>query len=200
MPGGVILVVDMAQGLGVVPLDPEKARVSAMAGSAWKWLMGPVGLGIFFCHPSLMDRLPLTFVGTNTVVNATKYLNYDFTPKADASRFEFSTPNFNDWLYFLTSLKLLQEIGFQNVRERIFFLTSYLREGLIRKGFRIPGSIRPEAQSGIVAFGRKGFNVKEAVHRLADRNIVVAERNGFIRVSPHIYNNEEDLDCLLKAL
>jgi selenocysteine lyase/cysteine desulfurase len=197
---GVTLVVDVAQALGVIPLNPETAGVAAMAGSAWKWLMGPVGLGIFYCHPGMLERLELVYVGTQTVVDAHKYLEYRFVPKPDAARFEFSTPNVNDWIYLLASLKLLREIGFENVMQRLRALNVYLREKLLRKGFQVLGSDRVEEQSGIVSFRREGLDATQEVRRLAGQEVIVAARDGAIRVSPHIYNNEQDLDRLLKAV
>lgn len=196
---GTTLVVDMAQALGVLPLAPERWGASAMAGSAWKWLMGPVGVGIFYCSLDLLNRLDLAFVGTNTVPTE-NLLDYCFTPKADASRFEFSTPNFNDWIYFLASLELLQEIGFRSVRKRILSLKAYLCDGLVQKAYQIRGSVQGQDPSGIVAFFREGMSAGKEVLRLAEQNIVVQERDGAIRASPHIYNNEEDLDRLLNAL
>ncbi len=147
-----------------------------------------------------MAQLDLAFVGTSTVVNARDYLNYDFTPRPDASRFEFSTPNFNDWVYFLEALTLLNEIGFSAVRERILYLAAYLKDGLRARGFQVRGSDRTEEQSGIVALTRKGFDAEGEAARLGKENIVVAARDGALRASPHIFNNEADLDRLLQAL
>ena len=197
---GILLVVDMAQALGVVPLDPQAMGIGAMAGSAWKWLLGPLGVGIFYCAPALLDRLSLAFVGTTTVVDAQAYLDYDFTAKPDAARFEFSTPNINDWVYLLASLTLLEEIGFENVRRRIFQINEYLRPGLRRKGYRILGADQERERSGILTFAREGMDAANIVRALAAQGIVTAERGGGVRVSPHIYINEADMDRLLEAL
>jgi selenocysteine lyase/cysteine desulfurase len=171
-----------------------------MAGSGWKWLMGPVGLGVFYCHPSLMEKLQLVFVGTDTVVESHKYLDYRFEPKPDASRFEFSTPNVNDWVYLLAAIRLLREIGPDNARKRILYLNAYLREGLQRTGFHVRGSSEEQEQSGILSFEREGLHASREARRLGAENIFVAARDGAIRVSPHVYNNEEDIDRLLDAL
>jgi cysteine desulfurase / selenocysteine lyase len=197
---GIRLVVDMAQSLGIVSHPPDATGASAMAGSAWKWLMGPMGLGIFYCRPDLMACLRPVFVGTDTVVDARNYLDYRFLPRPDASRFEFSTPNFNDWVYLLASLELLREIGFQKVRDRIVALNDALRQALVEKGYRVLGAPSAGARSGITSFQRKGVDAGDTVARLAAHRIFVAERNGAIRVSPHIYNSEEDLEKLLEHL
>lgn len=197
---GVLLAVDVAQALGVVPLDRPKAGGMAMAGSAWKWLMGPIGLGVFYCPPDLLERLELVFVGTDTVVDAENYLDYRLQPKPDTSRFEFSTPNVNDWVYLLASLSLLREVGFASVRERIRSLTAQLREGLAQMGFRIRGPESSEGTSGIVSFWPEDLDARRVVAHLARQGIVTAERDGAVRASPHIYTSEEDIDRLLTAL
>jgi selenocysteine lyase/cysteine desulfurase len=196
----VLLVVDMAQALGVIPLNPEAFGIAAMAGSGWKWLMGPVGLGVFYCHPTLMEKLELVYVGTDTVVESHKYLDYRFEPKPDASRFEFSTPNVNDWIYLLAAVRLLRQIGLENVRKRILSLNAYLRDGLLKKGLHVRGSVEEQEQSGILSFWREDLDASEEARRLGGKDIFVAARNDAIRVSPHIYNNEEEMDRLLAAV
>jgi selenocysteine lyase/cysteine desulfurase len=197
---GVTLVVDVAQALGVISLNPEPSGIAAMAGSGWKWLMGPIGTGIFYCHPDLVERLDLVFVGTDTVVDSHNYLDYRFEPKPDASRFEFSTPNVNDWVYLLAAIKLLHEIGLESVRKRILSLNAYLREGLLNKGLQVRGSDKEEEQSGILSFRHETIDAAEEARRLGAEKIYVAARDGAVRVSPHIYNNEEDMDRLLEAI
>jgi len=197
---GVLLVLDVAQALGVVPLDPQAARVAALSGSAWKWLLGPVGVGVFYCSPGLLSRLDPVFVGTDTVVDPQQFLPYKFIPKPDASRFEFSTGNQNDWVFFRASLELLNEIGFDKVQERILYLGDYLAGGLERQGFTVEGRDPAGARSGIVSFSREDLDALQTVQRLAARDIVVRERDGMVRVSPHIYNNEDDLDRLFSEL
>ena len=100
----------------------------------------------------------------------------------------------------LASLRLLQEVGLENVRQRIRQLAAYLREGLTRKGLYVRGSENPEEQSGIVSFRREGLDSVAETRRLAGQGIVVAARDGAIRVSPHVYNSEEDIDRLLEAV
>ncbi|MEW6443340.1 MAG: aminotransferase class V-fold PLP-dependent enzyme [bacterium] len=197
---GIWLVADVAQAMGTVPVDAASTHAAALAGSAWKGLTGPLGVGVFYCSDPLLERLSLSFVGTDTVVHPQSYLDYRFTPKPDASRFQFSTPNVNDWVHLRAALELLNQIGFEKVRGRILELTSILQQGLERKGYAVAGSTRPAERSGILSFRREGLDARRKAAELAGRGIVVVERDGFVRVSPHVYNNEEDMDRLLRAL
>lgn len=197
---GAVLVVDGAQALGTVPVDLEACGIYALAASAWKGLMGPVGLGVFVCSPELLEKLSLRFVGTDTVEDAGNYLDYRLVPRSGASRFEFSTPNANDWMYLAASLELLDEIGFETVRKRLLALTSVLREEVSRKGYVVAGSATEGDRSSIVSFRKEGIDARQKAAALAARNILVVERDGFIRASPHIYNDETDLGRLIEEL
>jgi selenocysteine lyase/cysteine desulfurase len=79
-------------------------------------------------------------------------------------------------------------------------MNAYLRAGLAQKGLHVRGSEKVEEQSGIVAFWHEDLDASQEMRRLASQDIVVAARDGAIRVSPHVFNNEEDLDRLLAAL
>ncbi len=197
---GAVLVVDGAQALGTVPVDLEACGIDAFAASAWKGLMGPVGLGVFACSPGLLERLSLRFVGTDTVEDAGNYLDYRLVPRSGASRFEFSTPNANDWIYLAASLELLEEIGFEAVRKRLLALTSLLRDEVVRKGYVVAGPAEEGYRSSIVSFRKEGMDARQKAAALAARNILVIERDGFIRASPHIYNDGQDLERLIEEL
>ncbi|MGA8180014.1 MAG: aminotransferase class V-fold PLP-dependent enzyme, partial [Desulfobacterales bacterium] len=130
-------VVDGAQGVGMQPLDTRSAHIGYMAFSAWKWLMGPLGVGVLFVSQQKLNTLDPVFIGTASVINDKEYFPYKSELKPTADRFTISTANFNDWVYFEAALEFLQNIGFQTVRERIYELSAYLRDGLANLGFQV---------------------------------------------------------------
>ena len=94
----------------------------------------------------------------------------------------------------------MKAIGFENIRARIAELTDYLIKGLHRLGIRVISPIaRPDERSTIVAFTLRGEN-GQCVDRLAEKDIYVSLRAGFIRVALNFFNNEDDIDRLLDAL
>ncbi len=93
--------VDGAQGVGMRPMDVKAANISFMAFSAWKWLMGPLGLGVLYVEKDKLEKLKPRIVGTGSVVRDEEYLPYKTTLKPSADRFTISTPNFTDRVYFL---------------------------------------------------------------------------------------------------
>ena len=107
----VLLVVDGAQGVGLVDIDVRAAGIAAMAFSAWKWLLGPIGLGALYLRRDLIDRLRFPFKGTGSVIDDHNHLPYRDALKPGADRYVLSTPNYNDWVHFDASLEYLEGLG-----------------------------------------------------------------------------------------
>jgi selenocysteine lyase/cysteine desulfurase len=103
-------------------------------------------------------------------------------------------------LGFGASLELLHELGIENIAAAILEVADRARERLTKIGAKVVSDWHGERRSGIVAFelaGRDPLAVKK--HCLRE-NVVLSCRAGRLRISPHAYNNEEDLDRLIAAL
>lgn len=197
---GVEFVVDGAQGVGLVDIDVRRCRIGFMAFSAWKWLLGPVGLGAMFVAREKLERLKPIFKGTESVVMDESYLPYRDAWKPDADRFAISTGSMNDWVHFEASLAWLEAIGFDRVRARILELAARLSDGLREKGFVVHSDAFEGVRTGIVAVSRPGLDSSAAVKALKRKGIVAAERLGRIRLAPHVYNTEAQLDRAVAEL
>lgn len=193
-------IVDGAQGVGMQPIDTKKAGISYLAFSAWKWLLGPLGLGILFISREKLDALEPVFIGTSSVVRDHEYLPYKNELKPSADRFTFSTASFADWIYFEAALSFLQNIGFDTVRQRIFDLSAHLSSGLRAMGFQVYSDRFPDHPTGIVVFEKPGIRSDAIMAHLKTNKIVAAERLGRIRLSPHVYISPEQLDEVLQVL
>ena len=192
--------VDGAQGVGMQPLDTRAANIDFMAFSAWKWLMGPLGLGILFISKEKLNNLDPVFIGTKSVINDKEYFPYKSELKPTADRFTISTANFNDWVYFEAALEFLENVGFQTVRERIFELSAYLRDGLTNLGFEVLSDRFKDHPTGIVVCEKPGAATDAVIQHLKLNNVVTAERLGRVRFSPHIYISPEQIDTVLDLL
>jgi len=200
MENGIDFVVDGAQGVGMQPIDTKKDNISYMAFSTWKWLLGPLGMGILFVAKEKLPELKPVFIGTDSVVRADEYLPYKSELKPSADRFTFSTANFNDWVYLEAALKFLHAIGFVAVRERIFELSARLSKGLTKIGFNVFSDKFPDYQTGIVVCEEPGVNPDVIMTHLKRNKIVAAERLGRVRFSPHVYNSTEQIDEVVRVL
>ena len=197
---GIDLVVDGAQGVGIQPIDVKKAGISYMAFSAWKWLMGPLGLGVLYVSKEKLEELDPIFVGTESVVQDEEYLPYKCEFKPTADRFTFSTANFNDWIYFQAALEFLEDIGFARVQQRIFELSEHLSQGLRHIGFKVLADRFPRHPTGIIVCEKPGTRSHVMVDYLKGNRIIAAERLGRIRFSPHIYILPHQLDKVVQIL
>jgi cysteine desulfurase/selenocysteine lyase len=196
---GVEFIVDGSQGVGMIDIDVKAMGISCMAFSAWKWLLGPVGVGMLYIAREKLESIRPIFKGTESVVRDTEYLPYKHILKPSTERFILSTGNMNDWIYFDASLAYLEAIGFARVRARVNELARYIADGLGRLGFNVlPGL--SESRSGVVSAAKPGLDSALAVKALKACGIIAAERLGRIRFAPHIYISTGQLDKVLSEL
>ncbi|MGA7143480.1 MAG: aminotransferase class V-fold PLP-dependent enzyme [Desulfobacterales bacterium] len=193
-------VVDGAQGVGMQPLDVRSANIDYMAFSGWKWLMGPLGLGVLFVSRKKLNTLDPVFIGTASVINDKEYFPYKSELKPSADRFTISTANFNDWVYFQAAIEFIENIGFQLVRERIYELSAALRDGLADLGFNVFSDHFRDYPTGIVVCEKPGVATDAVMAHLNNNKVVAAERLGRVRFSPHIYISPEQIGTVLNML
>jgi cysteine desulfurase / selenocysteine lyase len=193
-------VLDGTQGVGMRPVDVEAAGIDFMAFSAWKWLMGPPGLGALYVRPERLAELTPVFVGTQSVVKPQHYLPYKDELKPDTERFAISTPGLADWVWFRASLSFLEEIGFEAVRERIWELSAQLARRLRKAGFQVTSDRFPDHPTGIVVCERPEADAGVLVAALQEAGVVAAERQGRIRFSPHVFNTPTQIDAAARTL
>lgn len=196
----ILFVVDGTQGVGIQPMDVKKANIDFMAFSTWKWLMGPIGVGVLYVSSEKLLGLKPVFIGTESVTNDEEYLPYKTTLKPDSDRFSISTGNVNDWVYLLASLEFLEAIGFENVRLRIFELTQYFTRRLRQIRFHIVSDGFLDYPTGIIACEKPGIASKDLVEKLKESRIIAVERLGKIRFSPHIYISIHQIDEVIRTL
>lgn len=195
----IYFVVDGAQGVGNIPIDVNDMQIDFMAFSGWKWLLGPLGIGTLYISQEKLQELKHIFKGTDSVINSEEYLPYKKDLKLGADRYEFSTANFNDWVYWKASLKLLKEIGWQKVMQRIYELNHLLASSLRTLGFHLSTDEFQES-SGILTAWHEKKSSSEIVRYLKKQGIITANRLGRVRFSPHIYISEEQIQRVRETL
>ncbi len=194
------LVLDGAQGVGIQSIDIKKTNISYMAFSAWKWLLGPLGVGILFVSKEKLETLKPIFIGPNSVVRPKEYLPYKSELIPSADRFTISTANFIDWVYLEAALEFLQDIGFIAVRERIYELSAHLSKKLTEAGFKVFSDNFRDYPTGIVVCEKPGVKLGVVMAHLKINNIVAADRLGRVRFSPHVYISPNQIDEAVNIL
>lgn len=196
---GILFFVDAIQGLGVLPLDVRRTPIDFLAACGHKWLLGAQGAAILYVRRELLDRLHPIGVGWNSVVGARDFSTIDFTLKPHAGRWESGTLNVAGITALGASLELLLEIGIPALRSRLHEVTDYLCERARSAGIEVFSSRLPGDWSGIVSLVSPG-DPRTLKRRCQDAGMVINQRAGRLRISPHAYNTTEEIDHLLEVL
>lgn len=198
---GKLFCVDAIQSVGVLPVDVQAMKIDFLSADGHKWLLGPEGAGIFYCRTELIERTRPIMVGWMNVIDAQNYGSYNYTLRADAGRFECGTYNIPGLLGFKASVDLLHSLRTGAVAQRLRELTDQLIDGLQRKGYQILSPRDKWQWSGIVCFASQKHNHEQIVTMLRKQfRTEIALREGRLRVSPHFYNTEEQMDLLVERL
>jgi selenocysteine lyase/cysteine desulfurase len=197
---GVLLFVDAIQALGVLPIDVREVPLDALAADGHKWMLGPEGAGIFYIRRELVERLRPIGVGWNSVVGARDFSRIDFTLKPNAGRWESGCFNVAGITGLGASLELLLGIGIPTVAERVFELTDYLCAQAARAGIEVFSSRERGERSAIVSLISPEAEPRSLVRRCRANGVVINQRSGRLRVSPHCYNTPAELDRLVELI
>jgi selenocysteine lyase/cysteine desulfurase len=192
--------VDAIQGLGVFPIDVRQTPIDFLAADGHKWLLGPEGAGIFYVRRELIDLLHPVGIGWNSVINSRDFSRIDFRLKPHAGRWESGSLNVAGIAALGASMALLLEIGIDKVAARVLELTDHLCARAEAAGLTVYSSRQTSDKSGIVSLIPASGEVRGLVRRCREQGIVINQRAGRLRVSPHCYNTTDELDRTLEAL
>ncbi|MBC8030660.1 MAG: aminotransferase class V-fold PLP-dependent enzyme [Pyrinomonadaceae bacterium] len=196
-----LLVVDVIQSLGVVPLDVESQLIDVAAGACHKWLLTPEGVGWLYLSARARARVKPTLVGWISVPNPDDYSNFDQGWNVGTLAWETGTGPASLIHGLEVSLKLLSETGVQRIQDHLETLTDHLCERVQRSNYQLVSSRRPGEKSAIVCIrNTAGLSSMDLYAHLKKRNIITAPRGDRLRISPHLYNTLAEIDELINAL
>lgn len=199
---GIVFGLDAIQAVGAAAVDVARAKADFLAADGHKWMMGPEGCGILFTTPAFRERLraPSGWLNLRRPAAGDFRIGETVDYVADAARFEVGAPPTPGVYALSASLDLLLEIGIETVRRRIAAVHSVLLEGLPHLGWE-PVLFDGPPRSGILSSRPPaGTDPRAAAAHLESRGIAVSAREGFLRLSPHVGNDEEEAGRLLAAL
>tara|TARA_B100000579_G_scaffold347823_1_gene301009 strand:+ start:88 stop:1215 length:1128 start_codon:yes stop_codon:yes gene_type:complete len=193
------LVVDGIQGLGVIPFDMKEMGVDALCGGTHKWLCGPFGHGFLALADGRAQELIPVLQGAITYGTPDEAVILSRSPRPDARRFEPGSPVLLGAVGGAASIEALLEIGIDRINREALRLSNTLSEKLKSIGARILSSPREEGQSPILTV-QPAQSLESAATALKKASVAFGVRGGGIRLAPHGFNTEEDLDTVLDAL
>jgi selenocysteine lyase/cysteine desulfurase len=194
----ILLCVDAIQSLGAIPFDVKSCGVHFLACGGHKWLLSTMGIGALYISKEVNDLIHPIRVGWRSVENEEDFYNLELKLKADARRFEAGTLNLAGITALGTALEMLLEIGIERIFERISGLNDVISSELGRRNFRVVSSIEPRHRSGILSFVPE--DAGRLFRYLLKRKVLAAQRGNAVRLSPHFYNDESDIERFFEAL
>jgi cysteine desulfurase/selenocysteine lyase len=194
---------DTAQTIGCIgEFDFSKTGADFMAFNGYKWLCGPMGIGVFVCKRNSANLLePMQVAGESSMLYDTDRLAHKEIP----DKFQASFRNFVAIAGLESSITFLLHFGLENIRQKVISLASLLRDELAKiSGVTLYGPAEQQKRTSIVSFTIDGKNPQESVERLERQKIVLALREisdkKIVRASPHFFNTESEILRTVEAI
>ncbi len=195
---GALCLADSYQALGAIDFDARRLGVDFATGGTVKYLLGSPGLGFLYVRRELLPALLPTQTGWFADEDIFRMDVSDYSPAADARRFDSGTPPVPNIYAGLAGLTLIEQAGTAAIEEHVAGLTAALIEGLDELGATVV-TPRDPARRGPLVCVRSG-DVDTLVAALGAERIICSERDSNLRVALHLYNVDEDVDRVLDAL
>ena len=197
-PRGILLYVDGTQSVGALRFDANRVQLDVLAVHAYKWMLSPNGIGFMYVRPDLRERLRPNSIGWRSHRDWRNVDNlHHGVPELATTAEKYEGGGVSSALLYAmeASVDVMLEIGPDVIEQRVCELAAKTRDIL-----RSLGAAVEDQASPIVAARFEDRDVSALARALKDRRVLVAARRGHLRVSPHFYNNEQDLEVLKDAL
>ena len=199
----ILSLVDGAQSLSVFPIDVQALGCDFFTSNGHKWLSGPKGTGVFYASPEKMLALSPAHVGAGSLERADVE-----TGQADlwssGRRFEFGTRATALYAGLGYSIAWLENLGWDNITQYIGKLSSYLKAQILERPYlKLLTAVPFEQSSGLTTFVMDNWNAGQLSRELFERSRVrvrVIPHYNATRISTTHFNNEADVDILIKTL
>jgi selenocysteine lyase/cysteine desulfurase len=195
---GALCLVDAYQAAGSIPLDVTEIGADALATGVLKYLLGSAGLAFLWTRPGLATELTPTETGWFADSDIFEMAHTRYAPAPNARRFQSGTPPVPAIYAGIAGIELMREIGVAETREHVNRLNERLIAGVDELGGTVVTPREAERRGALVCI--RSTDAPALVRALAGEGVVTSERDSNLRVSPHAYNNEDDIDAVLAAL
>lgn len=196
---GALVLLDTFQSLGTVPVDVQKLDVDFCTGGVLKWLCGGAGVGYLYVRPELGRKLEPAITGWFAHQDSFAFeigpIRYTDPPM----RFMNGTTHLPALYACRPGLKIIREVGVERIREKSMRQTARLIRLAEERGWKVNTPQDPARRGGTVSIDMP--NSKEVCAQLLKRDILVDWRpKAGVRMSPHFYNKDEELDTAIAAV
>jgi selenocysteine lyase/cysteine desulfurase len=180
-------------------MDVREFKIDFLAADAHKWLLGPEGIGVFYCRKELVQSMRPPLVGWKSVQNEFDFDHPALRLKNDAQRFEEGSQNMMGIVGLGAAIELLLEVGIPNIEKRVLDLGEQIILEAGKRGLDVLTPKQREQRGGNITIAGT-FDPAAARDALQERGIMVNVRGGGLRLSPHFYNTEEEISTVFQNL
>ncbi len=188
---GILFYLDGTQSVGALQTDLASARPDMFAVHAYKWMLAPHGAAFVYVAPSLRQTLEPAVIGWRSDRGWRGFsdLNHGAPRFAEtAEKYEGGMPAFAPLYALGDAVRMMLQLGPANVQARVLMLAELVKQAaeahggeVLHQGASVVGACFPGRDASVLAADLKR------------EGVIVAARHGNLRVSPHFYNNEEDI-------
>jgi len=193
---GALVLIDAYQGVGSVPLNLSVSKADFVVGGALKYLLGAPGVGFLFARQSTTAKLVPSVTGWFAARDIFAMDIHSYDPALDARRFEAGTPSVPSLYPTAAGLEIILEIGVDRIYKYVSGLHEAVREGIVDLGGRV---VTPKSSHGAMLAVASNDEFAH-VAALESERVITSNRDGCVRISPHFYNNMDDVESTLAAL
>ncbi len=199
---GAYVVVDDFHGAGVVPIDVHELGIDFLLAGVLKWLCGGQGLAFLYCRRDLIEKLDPLVVGWFGTMEPFNFDRSGLRLRGDAGRFETGTYALPQAWTASGGLEIILEVGVEAIRKRSQELTSYVVDKAQEAGLELLSPGHAERRGGLVRMRVPGGmeGAKRILRQLFDRDVVLDQRGDALRISPHFFNTEDEIDRCFEEL
>ena len=198
---GAVIVLEVTQSLGAMPLNIGEIRPDFVVAAGYKWMLSPYGFGLLYASPQWHEARPLeeTWLGRVGADNFAELVNYQSRYQAGARRFDMGEkciptilPGAN------AALTQIGEWSVERISSSLAAINQVIADFLLDHGFKlVPAEQRSPHILGVLADQRV---TDELIASLFEKNVYVSRRGSALRISPHLHVTENDIDRLFDAM
>lgn len=192
------LVVDGIQSVGAAEFNVQEGPVDFLSCGGHKWLYSQLGSGFFYCRHELIEQFEPVYLGWQSDAERFDYTFREYRLAPTAQRFMYGNTSIAAAHAFQAGVQYINRFGVKNIESRNRYLADRLIAGLEPLGVRFLSPLEEKYRSGIINFVPR--NAKAVQEAAAVEGIIVSVREGGVRVSPHFYNTEEEIDQFVEVV
>ena len=195
------LILDLTQSAGAMQIDLKEINPDFAIIANYKWMLGPYSTGFLYISDKFIDGVPLeeTWIGRKNSQDFSKLTDYQSLYNSDSIRFDMGQrANFSLLPGVKASLEQLQDWSIKKIENTLYQNNMIICKGLLDLGFEILAE--KNRAPHFISARLPGYEGDSLINNLKKNKIFISERSGYLRITPHLWNNEEDFFKLINCL